>query len=59
MTNRNSKKLKDDHINVRCTTQQKSLIETHAKRRGLGASSWMLSLCLEAIQREQQQEARS
>jgi len=37
---------KDDHINVRCTREQKAIIEANAEREGLGASTWLLQLGL-------------
>ena len=39
---------KTENINVRCTPDQKALIDSAAKHKGLPASTWMLSLILEA-----------
>jgi uncharacterized protein (DUF1778 family) len=47
-TKKNVKLLKEDHINVRCTTAQKSAIEKAAGRDGVGASTWLLQLGLRA-----------
>jgi uncharacterized protein (DUF1778 family) len=58
MSNRNAKLLKEDHINVRCTAQQKAAIEKAAKLDGVGASTWLLQLGLRAA-REQAAEHRS
>jgi uncharacterized protein (DUF1778 family) len=54
---RNTKLLKEDHINVRCTAQQKDAIEKAAKLDGLGASTWLLQLGLRAA-RESEKAAR-
>lgn len=45
---KNVKVLKEHVINVRCTTQQKELLEANAARKGLGISTWLLYLGLEA-----------
>ena len=45
---KNVKLLKENVINVRCTDQQKSAIESAASRDGLGASTWLLQLGLRA-----------
>jgi len=45
---KNSKLLKENVINVRCTDQQKAAIEDAAGRDGLGASTWLLLLGLRA-----------
>lgn len=37
---------KEAVIGVRCTEEQKALLEAKAKRRGLGVSTWLLSLGL-------------
>jgi uncharacterized protein (DUF1778 family) len=50
--NTNTKLLKNDHINVRCTPAQKAAIEAAAEKDGLGASTWLLQLGLRAA-REQ------
>ena len=47
-TVKNTKVLKEDHINVRCTEEQKEMIDRAAKRDGLGSSSWMLQIALRA-----------
>jgi len=56
---KNVKVNKDTHINVRCTQQQKDLIESIASRDGLAPSTWLLQLGLRAIREEQKQEARA
>ena len=58
MATKNTKANKDDHINVRCTKNQKALIEKAAARDGMGASTWLLQLGLRAA-REQAGEVRS
>lgn len=42
------KPLKEEVINVRCTTEQKERLETTASSKGLGISTWLLYLGLEA-----------
>jgi uncharacterized protein (DUF1778 family) len=39
---------KDRSIQIRVTDEQKETLTAAAKRRGLGLSSWMLSVSLEA-----------
>lgn len=39
---------KEAVIGVRCTEEQKAALEAKAKRRGLGVSTWLLSLGLSA-----------
>lgn len=39
---------KEAVIGVRCTDEQKAALEAKAKRRGLGVSTWLLSLGLSA-----------
>lgn len=51
--NTNTKLLKEDHINVRCTTQQKEMIDKVAKRNGMGASTWLLSLGLRSVREDE------
>lgn len=46
----NTEILKTENIHIRCTPAQKELVESMAARKGLGASSWMLMLALEASQ---------
>ncbi len=40
--------LKGEHINVRCTEEQKALIDQAAEFAGLGTSTWLLQLGLQA-----------
>ncbi len=56
-TKKNSKALKNDHINVRCTPQQKKMLEDTAARDGLGASTWLLQLGLQAARAAQERRA--
>lgn len=42
------KPTKDQHINVRCTDEQKAAIDAAAARDGMGSSTWLLSLGLRA-----------
>jgi HNH endonuclease len=50
---------KDTCINVRCTKEQKSKIETIAWSQGLGASTWLLSLGLRVERGAQMVEGRA
>jgi hypothetical protein len=52
---KNVKPLKEEVINVRCTTQQKKQLEVAATRKGLGISTWLLYLGLESSNPEQAQ----
>ena len=52
------KKTKGAVINVRCTEQQKSLLETVASREGLGLSTWLLHAGLLAVQDRRTKEAQ-
>ena len=47
---KNIKLPKEENINVRCTTEQKKLLESVAAREGLGASTWLLHVGLRAAQ---------
>lgn len=58
-TKQNTKLLKEDHINVRCTTEQKATIDTAAGSEGLGASTWLLQLGLLAAERKKQMKESS
>jgi uncharacterized protein (DUF1778 family) len=49
---KNAKVLKDDQINVRCTADQKTIIEKAAQRDGVGASTWLLQLGLRAARED-------
>ena len=50
MTAANKKVQKDDQINIRCTSQQKAIIERAAQSEGMGASTWLLRLGLVAVE---------
>jgi uncharacterized protein (DUF1778 family) len=51
---KNTKIPKEEVINVRLTTQQKTTLETVAAREGLGLSTWLLHVgLLEAQKREE------
>jgi len=39
---KNVKAPKEEVINVRCTSQQKQMLETIASKEGLGVSTWLL-----------------
>lgn len=52
---KNVKVLKEEVINVRCTTEQKRQLEATAARKGLGISTWLLYLGLESSNPEQAQ----
>jgi len=43
---RNTRVNKEETISVRCTTQQKEMLEKIAAREGLGLSTWLLRLGL-------------
>ena len=43
---KNVKLLKENVINVRCTDQQRDLLESVASREGLGLSTWLLHVGL-------------
>jgi uncharacterized protein (DUF1778 family) len=47
--------MKGDHINVRCSGQQKAMIEKAAKRDGVGASTWLLITGLRAAREAEKQ----
>ena len=47
---KNAKASKEEVINVRCTSQQKDLLETIASREGLGVSTWLLHVGLRVAQ---------
>jgi uncharacterized protein (DUF1778 family) len=46
----NTKLQKEHNINVRCTEEQKGLLEEIASREGLGVSTWLLHMGLRAAQ---------
>lgn len=48
----NVRQPKDEHLNVRCTADQKALIERAASRDGVGASTWLLQQGLRAARGE-------
>lgn len=50
---RNVKLLKEKVINVRCTDQQRELLESIASREGLGLSTWLLHVGLRVAQERQ------
>jgi len=58
MTKKKSPKdeLKSEHFNVRCTPEQKIIIENGAKLEGIGASTWLLQLGLRAVHERQLRE---
>jgi len=47
---KNVRTSKEQVINIRCTTQQKTTLETVAAREGLGLSTWLLHVGLLAAQ---------
>jgi uncharacterized protein (DUF1778 family) len=49
---------KEEVVNLRCTTQQKKMLESVAAREGLGLSTWLLHVGLLAAQERQTKEAR-
>jgi uncharacterized protein (DUF1778 family) len=51
--NANAKAQKEHNINVRCTEEQKDLLETIASREGLGVSTWLLHVGLRVAQERQ------
>ena len=44
--------LKAEHINIRCTEEQKALIDQAANHAGLGTSPWLLQLGLQAARNQ-------
>lgn len=50
---KNVKLLKEHVINVRCTDQQRELLESIANREGLGLSTWLLHVGLRVAQERQ------
>jgi len=50
---RSARHQKDEQINIRCTEDQKSVLEAMAHRDGLGVSTWLLQLALRAVRVEQ------
>ena len=58
MTKKSVKAQKEHNINVRCTEQQKVLLEEIASREGLGVSTWLLHVGLRAAQDRQASGAR-
>ncbi len=57
-TKKNTKLAKDEVINVRLTTQQKSELEAVAAREGLGLSTWLLHVGLLEAQKRRMEEVR-
>ena len=56
MTNKKNVKLaKEEAINVRCTSEQKELLEEIAAYTGVGVSTWLLQVGLRAARTEQDQ----
>ena len=49
---------KEKVINVRCTSQQQTLMRAAAAREGLGLSTWLLRLGLVAVDQRAQEERR-
>lgn len=47
---KNVKKPKDEVINVRCTSDQKTALERVAAKEGMGVSTWVLHAALLAMQ---------
>jgi len=58
VSKKNVKKPKEDIINVRCTTDQKNLLESIAASEGLGVSTWLLHTGLRVAKERQIEEAR-
>ncbi len=48
--NENTRAPKEHNINIRCTEEQKELLEAIASREGLGVSTWLLHVGLRAAQ---------
>jgi mobilization protein NikA len=46
ISRKNVKLLKEHVVNVRCTEQQRELLESVASREGLGLSTWLLHVGL-------------
>lgn len=42
--------MKKSQLNIRCTSQQKAIIEKAAQSEGMGASTWLLRLGLVAVE---------
>lgn len=43
---------KDNHIQIRVTAEEKAKLSAAATKAGLGVSSWMLTVSLEAADRK-------
>ena len=54
---KNTPATKEEFIQLRCTTQQKTQLKEVAAREGLGLGTWLLHVGLLAAQ-ERQREAR-
>lgn len=48
---KHKKPLKEDFIRVRVTSEQKESLTAFAEAKGLGVSTWMLSLALDEMNR--------
>lgn len=57
-TKKNTRTPKEEIVNVRCTTQQKTMLDEVAAREGLGVSTWLLHVGLLAAQERQTKEER-
>lgn len=55
---RDTQVLKEETINVRCTEQQKELLEEIAASQGMGVSTWLLYLGLTDANRRKQEDRR-
>lgn len=51
-----NKSTKESVINVRCTEQQKTMLEKIASREGLGISTWLLHIGLVEAEKRQVKE---
>lgn len=48
-----AKETKEETVNVRCTTTQKTRLETAAATEGMGVSTWLLRLGLVEADRKE------
>lgn len=54
---KNVKKPKEEVINIRCTTEQKTMLETIASHEGLGLSTWLLHVGILAAEERKTRRA--
>lgn len=58
MTHAKKKVPKEEVVNVRCTSAQKTALEAAAAKEGMGLSTWLLRLGLVEERTQQEKNAR-